>query len=116
MMTTLFSRWRSRRSVWQFLPSLILPLLLLLTQQGALLHELTHIAGNVQQEEGQRSSKEKPCDLCVSFAQTASIATQDVAAPGLLAGLSFLQVPAHAVADGSTERPAPRSRGPPRVL
>lgn len=108
--------WRSRRSFWRLIPSLLLPLLLLLAQQGALLHDLTHIAGNAQQEDGPRSSKEKPCDLCVSFAQTASIATHDVATPGLLAGLSFLQVPAHAIADGSTEPPAPRSRGPPHYL
>jgi len=97
--------------------SMLLPLLLLVAQHGALLHELGHCASGATQEDSEEEQpKAKHCDLCVVFAQVSSIATTDVALPALRAGLSFRQVPAAGIAGAATERLSQRNRGPPAFL
>jgi hypothetical protein len=97
--------------------SMLLPLLLLVAQHGALLHELSHYASGAAQEDGEeKQPKAKHCDLCVAFARVSSIATTDVALPTLRVGLSFRQVPAASIAVAETERPSQRNRGPPTFL
>lgn len=97
--------------------SMLLPLLLLVAQHGALLHELSHYASGVHQEEHEdKHHKADHCHLCIAFAQIASVATADVASPCLLAGLSFQQVAVAFLPGIASERPSRRSRGPPPLL
>lgn len=98
---------------------LLLPLLLLFAQQGALMHELSHYTAydaQTQHQSDKQGSHGKSCELCLAFAQVGTAAAPDAAAPGLLADLSFnlpLPAPAHG---GTTEPTAARSRGPPITL
>ncbi|MBI3367135.1 MAG: hypothetical protein HY021_01385 [Burkholderiales bacterium] len=89
--------------------------MLLLAQQGALLHELSHYSA--PQSQGQKqSSLGEACELCLAFAQVDSAAAPDVSIRPLLAGLSFHAAPAPAAYVGGIWLPAERNRGPPPVL
>lgn len=93
--------------------TLLLPLLLLLAQQGALLHELSHYAAPTTQAEGGKKRATGPCELCMAFAQVQS-ATGPAAVPlPLLAGLGFQRVERAPVAARTTTPLTPRNRGPP---
>ena len=99
--------------------SLLLPLLLLLAQQGALLHELSHYATPQTQEEGgdkKQPSHAEACSLCLAFAQVEFAAPTHVPMAPLLAQLSFELTPADPVYVGTTPLPAERSRGPPPII
>ena len=101
------------------LRSLLLPLLLLLAQQGALLHELSHYAKPQTQEEGgdkKQPSHAEACSLCLAFAQVESAAPTHVSMAPLLAQLSFELTPVDPVYVATTPLPAERSRGPPPIL
>jgi hypothetical protein len=95
--------------------SLALALLLLLAQQGAVLHEISHII-QLQGVEGARAQSEshagKICELCVAFSQVANPAGHSVA------NTSFEPASCSATTDWSCAAtpafiPTPRSRGPP---
>lgn len=93
-----------------------LSLLLLLAQQGALMHEWAHHGVAVgQQHEGDdhRTAAGERCELCVAFAQIAGAVATDDAVPVLLAGVAFALPGASPVVAGSATPPATRSRGPP---
>jgi hypothetical protein len=97
--------------------SFLLPLLLLLAQQGAVLHELSHYpATEVGGDSKSQTSHGDICGLCLAFAQVDSAAAPDVSVPLLLAELSFELAPVAPVHVGATQLPAQRSRGPPSVL
>jgi hypothetical protein len=97
--------------------NLLLPLLLLIAQHGALLHELSHYApADTQDESGKQQSAGQPCELCLGFAQVESTATADVAVPTLLAGLSFASASPTPSPVVVAELPAQRNRGPPATL
>lgn len=99
--------------------SVLLPLLLLFAQQGALLHEWSHwhfeSAAAVQQVQA-ASTDGDICLTCLAFAQIAGLAKFDVAAMPVAPGLRyhFASEPARDVAEAA--RPAVRSRGPPPFL
>jgi len=99
--------------------SLLLPLLLLFTQQGGLLHEIQHAQSQLhsgQRQAGSASSKslaaENLCQDCLAFAHLGS-------APGHTPGVLQLADLGHGligtIAQGllSLRAPPPRSRGPP---
>ncbi len=97
--------------------TVLLPTLLLLAQQGALLHGLSHYLGpEAQGPSEQPHSSTQPCDVCLAFAQVASTATAAVALPPMLVDRSFapaLPTPATVV---PAEVRSHRNRGPPAVV
>ena len=113
-------RRASRHKRWQWMRlfrSLFVPLLLVVAQQGALLHELSHYAtAETTGDSKKQSPRSDVCDLCLAFAQIGSAApTQHVGAP-LLAGLSHELAPVAPVLVEAVQLPAERSRGPPQFL
>ncbi|HMC14052.1 MAG TPA: hypothetical protein VKI18_00365 [Albitalea sp.] len=96
--------------------SLILPLLMLLSQQGAVWHEIGHLSETSSPaERNKQQPADKVCESCLAFAHLAVAAKPDV--PALpLAELSFARITADAVPFIASDAPAQRSRGPPRFL
>ena len=96
--------------------SALLLLSLLFTQQGALLHELSHwhVSSNSAEAKAEAVSVDTDfCLDCLAFAQVAGLAQFDLLALPSHEGLGFYFVSetADSVAEAST--PALRSRGPP---
>lgn len=98
---------------------LALPLLVLLAQQGAALHELSHVyyAGQTlgsQLHQDQQLPDDSLCPTCQSFAQVAHSA---VGAPAVSVPPSSTYLPASSAAHPtlSADAPSPRSRGPPQI-
>ena len=110
--------WSGCLSIGRIGRSLLLPLLLLVAQHGALLHELSHYAGTAEtpEESDKQKSGTHPCELCLAFAQVESTATTDVAVPALLSGLSYATALPAMVAVRAAELPSQRNRGPPVAL
>ena len=101
-------------SIPQLCQAVLLSLLLLVAQQGASLHALTHhgIAASPTDDE-QRAASAERCDWCVAFAQVASALGTEACAPALLGGIAFSLAAAEPVAAHAADAPARRSRGPP---
>ena len=97
--------------------SVLLPLILLFSQQGALLHELSHWhlpSSNAAAASVEAASVDSDiCLDCLAFAQVAGLAQFDLPALPTHDGLGyhFVSEAARSVAEAST--PALRSRGPP---
>jgi hypothetical protein len=96
--------------------SVLLLLTLLFTQQGALLHELSHwhVPSKSLEVKAEAASVDTDfCLDCLAFAQAAGLAQFDLPALPSHEGLSyhFVTEAAGSVAEAST--PALRSRGPP---
>jgi hypothetical protein len=112
--------------------AILLPVILLLSQQGAVLHEIGHITdfadragtgvgvgarsgAQTGSEPGSHQASDLQCQACLAFAHLAGVATATVVPPALL-GFSFhfavIEAPAFIAADA----PAARSRGPPTFL
>jgi hypothetical protein len=96
--------------------ALCLVALLIAGQQGAVVHELGHLAG-AQPADLQVSAGETDgnCALCPLFAQVATAAfSHSFQIPFLLrAGIDRVSEPPVEVIDGAV--PSPRSRGPPSL-
>lgn len=93
--------------------ALVLPLLLLISQQGALRHEIGHLAARAQGSEARKQLAAEPlCEACLLFAHLAAAAK-----PGALQlqATAFLHPRVATVATQGlgTLAPAARSRGPP---
>lgn len=96
--------------------SLLLPVFLLLSQQGELRHEIGHLAQPPATSKKQAPAGNDRCDVCLAYSHLAGAAKSEIPAPSLLSHLAFHYPPEHAF---SSVRPAPatpRSRGPPRLL
>ena len=104
----------------KLLLSFLLPVVLLLSQQGAVLHEMSHLAEFAAAgTNGPGSTGHAPgdlqCQACLAFAHLAGAVTAHVVPPALLS-FSF-QVPANeAPAFIAADAPTARSRGPPLFL
>ncbi len=104
----------------KLLLSLLLPFVLLLSQQGAVVHEVSHLADYASGVAGgQVPAGHQPgdlqCEACLAFAHLAGVATAHVVPPALLS-FSF-QIPADdAPVFIAADAPTARSRGPPKVL
>jgi hypothetical protein len=97
--------------------SILMPLLLL-SQQGALLHELSHwhpvpVAVSTEAQVQSLDVDHDICLICLSFAQIGGLAKFDAPAVPKVDGLRyhFASEPVRSVAESSL--PAARSRGPP---
>ncbi len=97
--------------------SYLLPLLLLLAQQGASVHELSHYGEALKEARSshQHVPKSKSCERCLVFAQIAGAVRSEaarIATPDLL-----FERPQHqSVASIAGRISSPRSRGPPVFL
>ena len=109
----------------------LLPVVLLLSQQGAVLHEISHLTDFADRvdtstlvpgaspaggsDSGAHQAGDLQCQACLAFAHLAGVATATVVPPALL-GFSFhfrvIEAPAFIAADA----PTARSRGPPTFL
>lgn len=92
---------------------LLLPLLLLFSQQAELRHEYSHLAD-------QATSCKKPvsvdtCSTCLAYAHITGTAKPEPSVAGLLTDLSFCLAAAPAVASADVGALSPRSRGPPTL-
>ena len=113
-------RGDNRRFMRKLLLILLLPFVFLLSQQGALTHELSHLADAASRAAGapDRSGQlpgDLQCEACLAFAHLAGVAAAQVVPPALLS-FSF-QIPANeSPAFIAADAPTARSRGPPRLL
>jgi len=95
-----------------FFASLLLPLILLLAQQGELRHEYGHYAKAASSCQKAPADSD-PCPLCLAYAHLSGAAKAEVVAAQLLSCLAFHFSPAFEVAGVDCEAASPRSRGPP---
>jgi hypothetical protein len=98
---------------------MLLALLLVLDQQGALLHELGHLHHGALAAAVTLHAEEHPadglgCPTCDAFAQIANPASGAVHAVPLCPA-AFLPTPAPCYSIAGALAPNPRSRGPPLV-
>ena len=97
--------------------SLLMPLLMLLTQQGAAWHEIGHWSRGDTPSQQQRKDDpgDRLCASCLAFAHIAATARSDP--PKLvLAEAQHVLSQADAVASLTAIAPVARSRGPPVLL
>ena len=98
---------------------LLLPFLMLLAQQGALCHELSHLAESSHQT-AQGHPKQHPggtlCETCLNFAHIVASATPNVPILRLPTQLRHQLVATAWTHMTESVVPAPRSRGPPIVF
>jgi hypothetical protein len=101
--------------------SLLLPILLLLAQQGAVLHELGHFAADVEQAQsrgkqpGPQQPPGAPCEKCVVFAHLLGAVAPSIPAI-VVPQLTFVLFGRVVEAQRSADSPSARNRGPPVVL
>jgi hypothetical protein len=97
--------------------SLLLPLLLLFSQQGELLHEYGHYRQPASSSSQQKApGQTDTCSQCLAYAHLSGVAKPEITAPLLLAGLGF-HFALRAEPASVDVRVAPaRSRGPPSYL
>ena len=104
----------------KLLLSFLLPIVLLLSQQGAVMHEMSHLAESTSRVAGgQDRVGHRPgnlqCEACLAFAHLAGVATVQVVPPALLS-FSF-QIPVNeAPVFIAADAPTARNRGPPTFL
>ena len=100
----------------RFAISVLLPLLMLLGQHGAAVHEIGHLVPH-QAAQGHEEplAHDALCLTCLAYASIGSAARSEIFQPLLL---SFSQpvAPLVAVAVLAAEALAPRSRGPPSAF
>ena len=98
--------------------TLLLPLLLVVAQHGAVLHELSHIyysggaSIGAQLDATERLAEHSQCVTCLAFAQVATPAAASLAALLALPAAALI-VPEPRYAIIAAASPTPRSRGPP---
>jgi hypothetical protein len=92
-------------------------LLLMVAQQGAVVHELSHLSGanHADLQAASDRAADEPCALCPAFAQVVSPAFSHSFDIPLLFRFSLEPVtePRYAAIDAAV--PRPRSRGPPSL-
>jgi hypothetical protein len=99
--------------------ALALPLLVLFAQQGALLHELSHVyySGHALGSEMRQDAQlpdDALCPTCQAFAQIAHPASGSAGVPALPLA-TYLPSPDPSYRTADADAPSPRSRGPPQV-
>lgn len=95
--------------------ALLMPLLMLLSQQGAAWHEIGHW-NQQQQQQRKDDPADKLCAVCLSFAHMAVTATPTLPPPLMLADAAHVKAAAAEVAFLAAPAPQARSRGPPTRL
>ena len=108
-----------RGSAFLFRLTLLLPLLMLLAQQGAWLHQLSHAAYSAQVRQVQAIGTDHvldndQCPTCQSFSQVSFTASPELPQLAFLAPFFLRSAEPQFIVLG-VDRPTPRSRGPPSV-
>jgi hypothetical protein len=107
------------RAVRKFWRPLLLAFSLLISQQGALLHELRHVAESATSTSPSKSGKSDApgtvCETCVAFAQIAGVIHSSVATPPVLAAVEHWLASEPFVAR-EADIPPHSARDPPIVL
>lgn len=115
--TTRRDKWSIAVRMRQVLKTLGLLLLLLVAQQGAVVHELSHLTGadHADLQAQMVGTADKACALCPAFAQVITPAFSHSLHFPLLVRLALEPVsePRYAAIDAAV--PRPRSRGPPSL-
>ena len=97
---------------------LLLPLLMLLAQQGAWLHQLDHAAYSTQHQvlaqQASDADNGSSCPTCQAFGQISFTAAATLSAAAFLTP-GYLPGPEPRVVILATTQPVPRSRGPPSI-
>lgn len=93
--------------------ALLLPLLLLVVQQGAFLHELSHYKPAQVQDDEHEHEAGGLCRLCLAFAGVDYTAGFSTGMATLLPRLSFALPAVTPVIARAATSPAQRNRGPP---
>jgi len=106
-----------RRTLCRMRICLLLPLLLILSQQGAWLHELSHAAyaagpHQISVQQSHSSSENGVCPSCQSFGQLGSALANPLAAFAATLTHACPQLDSPYLSPAA-RRPAPRNRGPP---
>lgn len=96
--------------------SLFLPLFMLLSQQGAVWHQIGHLSGKPSPAEHQKElPANKLCESCLAFSHLAVAGTP--ALPTLdLAEFGYARAESFAAVFVASDAPAACSRGPPTCL
>ena len=97
--------------------SLLMPLLMLLSQQGMVWHEIGHLSTTPASSSSQKQAPatDKLCDVCYAFAHLGAGSVPEM--PKLvLASLEHVHALTEAASSLAAELPAQRSRGPPTIL
>ena len=99
--------------------SLLLPLLLLIAQQGAVLHGLSHYGAPHSFDKRGEPERQQPhsgsCELCLAFAHLDAAAKPEPVAV-VLPALGFEVVAISRVSGWTPPAPPEQSRGPPTFL
>ncbi len=93
-------------------------LLLMAAQQGAVVHELSHLSGANHvdlQARSDRAAADKTCELCPAFAQVVTPAFSHAFHIPFLVRFALESVPEPQFAAIDAATPRPRSRGPPSL-
>jgi hypothetical protein len=101
----------------QAFKALALLLLLMVAQQGAVVHELSHVSGtnHVDLRVQSDGAADETCALCPAFAQVVTPAFSHSFHIPLLVRLTLEPVPEPRYAAIDAAVPRPRSRGPPSL-
>ena len=94
-----------------------LAILLVFAQQGAVLHELSHVyrTGATELKNDATLLDGKVCETCLAFAQAANPASGTLLVPRIVAAVRHVSPdPEYSIIAAGA--PAPRSRGPPILL
>jgi hypothetical protein len=101
----------------QFFKALSLLLVLMVAQQGAVVHELSHVfrANNAELKVASGDVADATCALCPAFAQVATPAFSHSFQIPLLDRVATQLSPEPQIGAIDTAVPQPRSRGPPSL-
>jgi len=102
------------RAVRKVFRSLLLVLALLVSQQGALLHELGHIADASAPATSNDGKAHLPCETCLAFAHIVGVVHSSEVAPALLATAEHW-TGAPSFPSRSADAPAYAARDPPHA-
>ena len=95
--------------------SLLLPLIMLLSQQGALWHEVGHFGNGQAPASQKKETLDKVCESCIAFAHLAAVAKPELFASASTA-LTYAAPAAGQIVSAASAVPTQRSRGPPEFL
>ena len=95
--------------------SLAMALMMLMSQQGVVWHEIGHLSGSSPAQLQKQKPIDKLCSGCLAFAHLAVSVKPEIQTPPALAGDHPLVAP-QAVVSVAADAPRHRSRGPPLSL
>ena len=99
----------------KILSSLLLMLSLLVSQQGAVVHEFSHLRETSQTTPSKDSKAHPPCETCLAFAHIVGVVHSSLVAPTLLATADHW-VGAEVFRARDADAPAYAARDPPVSL